>query len=203
MRSVNLLKSDLRKPCPFGTCSSRRDPIQPLAGGEFLPLPRLSHRRKECGLGRVFPTCSWGLGNSASLCSSRTRSSVIINSRETGFTLLEVLVAIAILALGLLTILSLHNQSIKANAEINEQTDAAMAGRIYLNYALVKSQYDGFDLYFYQDGKSYTIEELYPYLKFQSDEEQQLIGDMQIVKDYVSVLNAKNDSEYLRLEFLR
>ncbi len=120
-----------------------------------------------------------------------------------GFTLLEVLVAVAILALGLLTILSLHNQSIKANAEINEETDAAIAGRIYLNYALVKSQYDGFDLYFYQDGKSYTIEELYPQFKFLSDEEEQLIGDMQIVKGYVSVLNAGNDLEYLKLESLR
>lgn len=120
-----------------------------------------------------------------------------------GFTLLEVLVAVAILALGLLTILSLHNQSIRANAEINEETDAAMAGRIYLNYALVKSQYDGFDLYFYQDGKSYTIEELYPQFKFLSDREEQLIGDVQIVKGYVSVLNAGNDSEYLRLESLR
>lgn len=122
---------------------------------------------------------------------------------KVGFTLLEVLVAVAILALGLLTILSLHNQSIRVNVEINEQTEAAMAGRIYLNYVLAKSQYDGFDLYFYQDGKSYTIEEIYPHLKFYSEEEEQLIGDMQIVKDYVSVLNAGNDSEYFKLELLR
>jgi prepilin-type N-terminal cleavage/methylation domain-containing protein len=120
-----------------------------------------------------------------------------------GFTLLEVLVAVAILAIGLLTILSLHNQSIKANSEINEQTDSAMAGRVYLNYALVKSQYDGFELYFYQEGKSYTIEELYPEFKFLLDEEQQLIGNVQITKDYVSVLNARDDSEYLKLESLR
>lgn len=120
-----------------------------------------------------------------------------------GFTLLEVLVAVAILAIGLLTILSLHNQSIRAHAEVNERTDSAMAGRIYLNYALVKSLYDGFDLYFYLDGKSYTIEELYPQFKFLSDEEQELIGDVQIVKNYVSVLNARDDSEYLKLESLR
>ncbi len=122
---------------------------------------------------------------------------------KSGFTLLEVLVAIAILAVGLLTILSLHNQSIRANAEINERTDAAMAGRIYLNYASVKSQYDGFELYFYQDDKSYTIEELYPQFRFQAEEEQQLIGDVQITKNYVSVLDTGDDSEYLRLELLR
>jgi len=120
-----------------------------------------------------------------------------------GFTLLEVLVAVAILAVGLLTVLSLHNQSIRAHSEINEQTEAAMAGRIYLNYALIKSQYDGFDLYFYQDGKSYTIEELYPEFKFFNHEEEQLVGDVQIVKDYVSVLNARDDSEVLKLECLR
>ncbi len=122
---------------------------------------------------------------------------------KSGFTLLEVLVAVAILAVGLLTILSLHNQSIRANAEINERTDAAMAGRIYLNYVSQKSQYDGFELYFYQDGKSYTIEELYPQFRFQAEEEEQLIGDVQITKNYVSVLHAGDDSEYLKLEFLR
>lgn len=122
---------------------------------------------------------------------------------RTGFTLLEVLVAVAILAIGLLTILSLHNQSIKAHAEINEQTDSAIAGRIYLNYAIQKSQYDGFDLYFYQDGKSYTIEELFPQFKFQFDEEQQLVGDVQITKEHVTVLNAEDDSEEIKLESLR
>jgi len=122
---------------------------------------------------------------------------------DTGFTLLEVLVAVAILATGLLTILSLHHQSIKANAEVNELTDSAMAGRVYLEYALTKSQYDGFDLYFYIDGKSYTIEELFPEFKFQNDEEEQMVSDVQIKKDYIRIISGKDDSEYLKLEFLR
>lgn len=120
-----------------------------------------------------------------------------------GFTLLEVLVAVAILAVGLLTILSLHNQSIKANSDINEQTDSAMAGRIYLNYALVKAQHDQFSLFFYLDDKSYSIEELYPQFKFSVDEEQQMIGDVQIFKENISVLSARDDSPLLKLEVLR
>ncbi|HEY4716059.1 MAG TPA: prepilin-type N-terminal cleavage/methylation domain-containing protein [bacterium] len=128
---------------------------------------------------------------------------MICTKNPEGFTLLEVLVAVAILALGMLSILSLHNQSIRMSAEINNQTDAAMAGRIKMLSLISISDYDAFEAHFIVKGSSYSVEEAFKQFKFENEESNEVVGDTTLLYEAVTVKDAQSDKEIIKLEQIR
>ena len=66
---------------------------------------------------------------------------------NSGFTLLEVLAAIAILALGLTAILSLQNQSISLGSYINDLNIAVLIGEEKMTELALKSKYKDFEIF--------------------------------------------------------
>jgi type II secretion system protein I len=65
---------------------------------------------------------------------NRSASSIGLRSRG-GFTLLEVMVAIAILGMGLLALLSLHHQSMQSVIGAQDETRAAMLAQVVMTNA--------------------------------------------------------------------
>ena len=85
---------------------------------------------------------------------SCNRASIVPSSRG-GFTLLEVMVAIAILGMGLLALLSLHHQSMQSVIAAQQETHAAMLAQVVMSDAELQRYPD--------DGTTHgDFHELYP-----------------------------------------
>jgi|SRR5215469_3787476 len=65
---------------------------------------------------------------------NRSLAPIVLGSRR-GFTLLEVMIAIAILGMGLLALLSLHHQSMQSVIAAQDETRAAMLAQIVMSNA--------------------------------------------------------------------
>lgn len=87
---------------------------------------------------------------------------------EQGFSLLELLVAVAILAVGLISVQSLENQNIDASNYINDTSIAMMLADYKLGEETIKANFGDFE----PPLKSFSKE--FPSFKVESTDEDQL-----------------------------